>query len=804
MRRILRIVVISIALLAVVAAALAVWLGLQIHDSLPQLSGEVRIPGLVAQVEVDRDELGIPTIRATNRLDAARALGFVHAQDRFFQMDTLRRTGAGELAELFGASLVPTDRFLRLHRFRLAARGVVDRASASHRALVQAYTDGVNAGLRALRRPPPEYVGLRIQPRPWAPEDTVLVVYAMFFDLQQSNGADERAVAALRKAVPQTAFDFFAPRGTDLDAAIDDTVMPNVPVPPADDLDFRSPPAGAARGSSAHANGSPSAAEEIAGSNSWAVDGRRTGTGAALVANDMHLGLTLPTIWYRARLICPSLDDPNLPVDVSGVTLPGAPLVVVGSNGAVAWSFTNAGLDTGDLLALETASDHPDQYRAPDGWQPIHTTNEAIHVRGEPDRPLQIRTTEWGPLLPQSPTNVQLALRWVAHVAEAANLNLVGFETAATAREALDLAPTCGIPVMNLVVGDRQGHIAWTLCGRLPQREGYDGRVPVSSTNALARWRGLLPAAAYPRVFDPPDGRLWTANNRIAGSPEYLATGPWHVALGARARQIRDGLRAIETAAPADFLRIQLDDRALFLERWQKLMLTTLDSEAARTHTNLARLRPAVVDWGGRAVPESSGYPLVAAFRSEVLARVLEPLASRCRAADPSFRGSVQRGFETEQPVWTILEQRPAHLLNPEFATFDELLAEAAEAVHKRHTTPGQPFAAPRWGVVNRVHIQHPLSRALPWLSRWLDLPPIELPGGNDMPRVQVRDFGASERMAVSPGREHEGYLQLPGGQSGHPLSPYYRAGYEAWANGTAQPFLPGPARHRLACLPGG
>lgn len=781
----------ALALVLVLLLGIATVVVIKLRASRAQLDGRVALAGLSAPVVVERDAAGVPTVHATNRVDAARAVGFLHAQERFFQMDLMRRLGAGELAELVGPGAVRLDRQRRFHGLREVAREATRRLSPRESAIVQAYAAGVNDGLASLGTVPPEYLLLRTTPRRWEPEDSFLVAASMFFTLQDADARHERAYATLAHVLPPAALDFFVPLGTEWDSPIDGSVIPTAPIPAPEVFSLGGPGptnAPASAGNGVRPDG------PVPGSNSWAVDGRHTPHGAALVANDMHLGLGLPPVWYRVRLICPATGPDSPALDLTGASLPGSPLVVVGSNGSIAWSFTNAELDTSDIVPLELAKDAPDRYRTPDGWQSFTTRNETIAVKGGKPETLAVRMSIWGPVRQPDKSGPAHAVRWIAHLPESVNLRLLELEHTTTTAAALQLAPECGIPIMNFVVGDRAGNIGWTLCGRLPRRVGFDGRLPATWAAGAKRWDGFVPANAYPRVVNPPDGRLWTANNRIAGSEEYLALGPWTTALGARAKQIGDGLAELSRAEPADLLRIQLDDRALFLDRWQQLLLRTLTT-GSNAIPQAGGIVDSVRNWGARAMPESSGYTLVQAFRGRVLELVLEPLSQRARKLQPDFAF----GFhQVERPVWTILTQRPAHLLNPRFSSFEALVTTAAQESIKTCRQSASDPTPRRWGEFNRVTIQHPLSQALGPLARWLDLPPMELPGDDDMPRVQGHEFGASERMAVAPGHEAEGYFELPGGQSGHLLSPFYRAGHENWAQGKRSPFLPGPAIHEL------
>jgi len=791
-RRLLTVALIMVAAVLFAAGGGASWFRSRMIASLPPLEGTFTLAGLDGKVTVERDALGTPTVTGTTRLDVARATGWLHAQDRFFQMDLLRRRGGGELAGLFGAAAVPLDKEARLHGFRELAHAVLTRAPAERRALLEAYTQGVNAGLAALPAPPWEYAVLRVAPRPWQPEDSILVSYAMTLDLQEGTGRYIRNLSEIRDELGPASLAFFAPLATPQDAALDGSVGTEMPLPPASEVDLhRSAPAAAAPGSA------PWPEEQTPGSNAFAVDGRFTADGGALVANDMHLHLGLPNTWYRMALHWPGHQ-------AIGVTLPGAPFVVAGSTGRIAWGFTNSEAGTGDVLMVDP-SISPDLYHGPGGklLPYVHRT-ETIAVHGGKPVTLDVTLTVWGPVVAVDPQGKQLVYHWIEDDPAATNSGIGDLEEAADVRAAVAAAHEFGIPAQNFIVADSQGAIAWTIAGRLPNRLGYDGRLPVTWAYGDRRWDGFLPSAEIPTIVSPPDGRLWTANNRPVGGAGGAVLGDAGFAPTARARQIRDDLAALmaggHKVAPRDLLGVQLDDRALFLERWHDLLLQALGPAAVAGKPARAALLEAARHWEGRADASAIGYRVVREFRLAVSHRVLDPIFTPCTDRDANFSWS---RLHYEPALETLVTERPLRFLDPAFASWDDLLAAAADDVAAGYAEAGADPRTATWGQHNTARIEHPFARLLPrWAAGFLAMPRDPLPGDANMPRVQEPDFGASERFVVSPGREQAAFLHMPGGPTANPFSPYFGAGHEAWVRGDPTPFLPGPVQHQLVLAP--
>lgn len=771
------------------AAGVALTGYLMVRSSLPPIAGKILATGLTDDVVIDRDDAGVPTIQATNRNDLAFATGFVHGQDRFFQMDLMRRKAAGELAELFGELALPLDQTHRLHRFRYRAEQVVANLASREAQILSAYAAGVNAGLASLHARPFEYLVLRSQPQAWHAADSMLVAFAMFLELDEERAGPDMQRGLVQRALPGEVFRWLYPSGTSWDAPLHGDARSAAPIPPPDSYNLRAPGiAPSALPTAGDASDAP-----LPGSNSWAVAGSLSLSGKAIIASDMHLPIAVPNTFYRARLIVTGSDG----IDVSGVSLPGTPLIVAGSNGHVAWAFTNSYGDWSDAILLRDG-DEAGTYRTPAGPRHFATHREIINVKDAEPRELVIRETIWGPVLDDEryPDGL-IAVRWIAHDRRAVNLRHLDLERAESLEEALAIANRMGMPPQNFVAGDSAGNIGWTIAGSIPGRADFDARVPVDWSEGEG-WLGWLDADEYPRIVNPDSGRIWTANARAVDGQALQVIGDGGYDLGARARQIRDHLFAAERFEVHDMLLIQLDDRAIFLSRWRDLLLRVLDDRAVAATTSRQEYRDLVEGWVPRASVDSVGYRLVRAFRLAIKRQVFDMLTAPARIAENAGRPLLQ-SKQFEDVLWSLLHQQPMHLLTADYASWDDLmLAAVDEVVADLQTGFRGPLAERDWGERNTVSIRHPLSQALPLPPSWFDMPHRALPGDVNMPRVQSPAFGASVRFALSPGDEPGGYLHMPTGQSGNPLSDFYRAGHEDWAEGRASSFLPAASRYRL------
>ena len=764
------------------------------RGSLPMLDGTLCLPGLSAAVTIQRDHLGVVTIDAANEIDAIRALGYIHAQERFFEMDLMRRTAAGELAELFGPIAVDTDKQHRVHRMRARVMENLTTITGDKMEVLKAYVDGVNVGLADLKVRPWPYLLLRTEPKPWQLADTPLIGYAMYFDLQDSTNKRELALWKIKQVVPPALFALLARDGTSWDAPLMGHPRGDAVLPDAASLDLRT--LALPKQPRALTDLLPPSRE--VGSNNFAVSGALTRDGRAIVADDMHLVLRVPNIWFRARLRYADARGVDGRVDVSGFTLPGLPLVVVGSNGQVAWGFTNSYIDTSDWIEFPSCN-KPQLPPEALGWceRPPVETQEQIVVAHS--KSVEIAVTEFAasapiPVAIPQKNGSRLVDYWAAHTRGAVNLGLGNMPRAKDLDDAFALSRAARIPTQNMLLVDRSGKAEWTLLGGVPDRVApcsseltFDGRCAWWELNDKPETDGRLAGK-----------RLWTANNRTLDGQALKQVGDGGYALGARAKQIRDDLFAKQQFTERDLLAIQLDDRALFLQRWWRLLR---DEAASAKLPALYALAEAAKAWQGHAHTDSVSYRVVRAWRLAVHARLLDGLTAPAQAAlgDKFLMPDLP---QFEGVAWPLVTQRPDNLLPRRFVSWDALFEDAAREVRDDLAKHG-PLPQRTWGERNTARICHPLSMVLPGFARRLLCMPFDpLAGDSNMPRVTAPDFGASERMVVSPGHEADGIIEMPGGQSGNPLSPFWGAGHEDWVHGRPTPFLPGKAEHTLRFVP--
>ena len=759
--------------------------------SLPKRSGMTRLPGLAKKVTVNFDQYANPTIHAASREDSYRALGFITAQERLFQMDLMRRKNAGRLAEIFGIDLLEIDIEQRRLDFELIAKRVIKELSDEHNRLLQAYADGINHYMATAMALPPEFLILNYTPDPWRKEDSILVALGIFQQLDFSK-EQERMMTVMDATLPSDVNDFLLP----------DTDQYSQPLVggPGSYRPIRAIPVDALRQLQQESNDRSIGQlvdlnAAVIGSNNWAVSASRSVSGHAMVANDMHLPLSAPDIWYRASLHYSG-------IEMSGVTLPGLPGIIVGSNGHVAWGFTSALADVLDLVVLKVDPKRPNYYRTADGWRPFEQKRATIRIKGEKDKQVTFQTTIWGPVMPRLLSQQPVALHWSALQPGAINVELINMDRAATVEASIKVMNRAGVPVMNVVMADRKGNIGWTMTGKIPRRSHFDGAVSRSWADGYYGWRGFIEPQAVPQLINPRSGFIATANNRTVGGTDYPAIGH-NYASGYRAFRINERLGEMERITEQALFELQLDTTTDFYRFYQQLALSVLTEQKLKEQPELTAIHQYLVAWNGHADRHSKGIGLLVQFRGVLAETIFPPFLKRCEAADSHFR---YRWFKMDTPLQQILTAKPAKILphTDQYENWDELilasLIESNRTIKNHFGT--EQLTQLRWGAFNPIEIKHPFSQAIPELGWLLNMPKNGGAGCAHCVRVIDHNHGASERMVVAPGDQERAILQITTGESGHPLSKNYADQYDAWVQGRPLPLTSKVIKSRLSLLP--
>ncbi len=753
-RLLLVVVVLALASTAIVYGVLTL--------SLPTLDGKGRSDAVTQPVKVARDTLGQAVITAATRHEAAYGLGYAHGQDRFFQMDLLRRNAAGELSELFGKAALALDKKMRFHQLRKRSQAILKTLPEADKQLLKSYAQGVNEGLAQVGYPSFEYLLTGAEQQPWQSEDSLLVIFSMYLDLQTATFERDQALIQIQQQYGAKMVEFLT-QPSQYQAALDGSVLTpytqTIPQLPTQSL---------------AAIKTITANLEV-GSNNWAVTADLTNTQAAMLSDDMHLSMAVPVIWYRAQL---NYTHDDQAYQVTGVSLPGAPAIVVGSNNKIAWGFTNGYIDTADWVALTDSSKT---------WQ----VNEVIALPNGNSETYPLTLSEYGPV--KYINNQPYALSWAAHQPYAVDMQLLQLEQAETVDDALNIASNVGIPVQNLMVVDSQGSAAWKHMGGIPARTA-PSELAINENEYSATWQQN--EVIRPFVKNPQSGRLWTGNSRVVSADDNVRFGNGGYALGARATQIRDRLFEKQRFNESDFYQLQLDNQARFLMPWHALLLEQLKKQPTRYKDHINALE----NWQQCACPQSIGYTLVKTYRDELINILFSSIETTLNQQDGTLK-YVKR--DLEPAVWQLIKTQPTSWVNPQFTNWEQQLQGAFEQTLTQLTSMfGSNIQNWQWGKVNELAIEHPFAKQMPILSKLLNMPTAPGFGDSYMPAVQKRSFGASQRFIVQPGHLKNAILTIPGGQSGHPLSEFYRAGFDEYVKGKHTPLLPQALMHQIEIAP--
>jgi penicillin amidase len=747
--------------LVLVAVALAVVLlfGWLRRTGRAQRAGTAVVAGLAGPVEVRYDAKGVPAIRAGSAVDAMAALGWVHANDRMFQMELTRRAAAGRLAEVFGERALGHDRRMRRLGFGDAGERLLAAAEPATRELLAAYAKGVNAWLAARGSDlPPEFRLLRRAPEPWRPADSVGVIYVMARTLSPVVDPPENELLQLLAAFgPERAREL----ATDPEATIFDEVVALAQATP------RRPEKVGAQAEGAGL-----------GSNNWAVAPSRSATGTALLANDPHLGLGLPNVWYQARVAAPDYD-------AAGMTLPGAPAVVLGRGPKVAWACTNLYIDDVDLF-VERLDASGTRVARGDGWAPIEVRRETIRVDGrDAGIDVEVKRTDRGYLLDADPAE-GLPPRSVAWTGWSPADQLAAFVALARADSTADLRERVAafvFPAQNLVAADADGAIAWTPLGRGPRRFGWDGRFAAPGWSSEVGWDGLVPVEENPLLRDPESGAIVTANSSLpVERPSWFGQDfdtPF------RLERIRERLAERSDWSVETLHALQSDAVSL----WARTLVSHLGDGHAG---DAAAAAAALAAWDGAMVARGPAA-LFALFERELQRAVFE---------DEAERAGIAR-FGTRKRLLALLDGR----MSADW--FDDVRTPEREdqrAIVSRALAAAWRAGVARWGAevaswpyaeTRRLTLGHPLG-GLPLVGGWFDRGPLAPIGSATSilafggpwqgDAVDVA-YGPSMRFVTDAANPEATLAALPGGQAGHPGDPHYDDQIADFLAGHARPL---------------
>ncbi len=717
--RYVRFINLSIAILAILLLVAVYWFAWR---PLPQTSGELRLP-ISSRATVRRDALGVPHISAGSWQDALFLQGYVTAQDRLWQMDALRRLAAGELSEIIGPSVLNTDRESRALRLRRVAEDDYRTMPAADRAVLAAYALGVNAFIEThLDRLPLEFTLLRYDPRPWSAVDSILAGLQMYRNLTTSY-KDEVEKQELLAGGDAAKVNFLFP--------------------------------------------SWSGHEAQPGSNAWAVAGAHTASGKPLVANDPHLEFAAPATWYQVHLEAPGLN-------VTGVSLPGVPAVIVGHNDRIAWGVTNLGFDVQDLY-IEKLDPNTGRYLYQGQQMQAQMERETIPVKGGKPVEFSQWVTRHGPVIAREGKQT-LALRWTATEPASFQFMFLELNRARNWQEFTAALARFPGPGQNFVYGDVDGNIGYHATGHCPIRSGYDGSVPVDGSSGQYEWTGYIPFEELPSFYNPPQGFIVTANqNPFPKNYKYPVHGQF--APQYRSNQIRALLAAHNGLKPQDMVVVEKDVYSAFSAYLARKMVTAFDHKKpgdAVLRDAVDVLRP----WNGQMEKGTAAPMLVTLAYQQFRRRVAE-------AASPG-KGEVYSEEMAPAVVQLILEMDSKGWFADQDAV---LMASLKDAIDEGSKMQGSSVRRWDYGTYNELEIKQPVGSQLPLVGRYFNIGPVKMSGSSTTVKQTTRRLGPSMRFVADTSDWDKSLNNLTIGESGEILSSHYKDQWDAYWEGRSFPM---------------
>ena len=794
MRTFFRVSLWILGFFVILAGAVAWWF---VYRPLPQLDGSISLPGLQQTVTVDRDAWGVPHIRAASVEDAAEAQGYVMAQDRLWQLDLLRRVARGQLSEILGERTLQIDKDFRT----LGLGRVADREATTlepdARKILEAYARGVNEFISQHQSNlPPEFSLLGYKPQPWRAADTLAISGYMYRTLADTREREINRAKVTARAGADRAKDLFS-----IESPLDHFVVGDPDVlndgsqrtatdPDEDDDDDDMQPDTvfkanlATSKSGAAENDAPDITSELAqsvveflgasskeiraglGSNNWVVSGAHTATGKPLLANDTHLELMMPSIWYEVRVTAPAWN-------VKGFALPGSPMIIIGHNDRIAWGFTNNGADVLDLYIETFNPAAPDEYRVKGAWAKAQLTDETIRVKGRPDEHLQVVVTRHGPVVHRE-GDKGYAMRWTATEPGGLSNSYNWLGRARNWKEFREAMKRVWGPAQNAVYADVEGNIGYIMAARVPIRKKGHGDVPVPGDTDDYEWTGYIPFEQLPQALNPESGFIASANARVMG-PNYkpYLTDRWEEPY--RTARIYDLLHDRHDLRTEDMLKVQTDTYSyphVFLAEQLLAAAKTAKPKDPRAQ----RLIEGLKDWNGIAEANSAEVSFLFAVRNSALRLILEPILGEDTALYQ---------WRSTTFLQKTLTDRPSKWLPAAYKNYDELLVAAADdAVKKLAQNSGSERVDDwAWKKFNSLDMFHPLGRSSV-LKTFLSITDKPQSGTIYSVRAASKTHGPAMRFVANPANWDESILLIPSGESGQPGSSHYSDQFSYWYEG--------------------
>jgi penicillin G amidase len=792
---------------AVISVLLAPIIRALDKPSRAKYEGDLILPGLHHKAQVYWEAHGVPHVLADDEHDLFLAQGYLHAQERLWQMDMTRRFLTGRIAEIFGDFSIPWrelasrfrgrgsadfDYFMRLIGIRQGALASLDHLTEDDRLRLQAYSDGVNRYIEGCgKRLPWEFRLLHYQPKLWSPEDSLTIQKGFAFLVSPALFARLNMIAIAGRLEDQpeklrALFPFYPADGPTITRAVKD----------------------AAQGIWRFANGALTSSDlhpAGQGSNSWVIAPQRSATGSAVLCNDPHLRMTLPPIWYLMHLRAQSSATAAEGYEAWGASVPGSPCIHIGHNRWIAWGITAAVCDDVDLYREKIHRLEPDWYFSGREWRPMARRDEAIRIRGRGTVKRSVRLTRHGPVISDFDGDLRasdvLSFRWTAHEPGQDFRSVYGVNQARDWNQFLESLSFHTAPALNFVYADRRGNIGYSLAGKIPNRPRGPSLLPLSGWEEGDDWQGFIPFDELPRIYNPPDGAIAVANNNVvdASYPYYLSCffEPPH-----RVRRIQELLAAKPKHSLDDMAEMQLDTTSLHA----KELLGTLRADLAQTPTADPRLRIAadrLLAWNGYCGENSIEPAIFHVFHQRLMANLLI-----AELGEELFSAYVEIFNQCIVPVGQILRNPQS----PWFASqsrSDLVARSLREAVDELSTVLGDKMERWHWGRIHTLTLNHQLGR-LSLLRPIVSVGPFASSGDGttiNMGFYRHSDpyrhtVGASLRFIADLGNlDHSSYV-MPTGQSGRPVSPYYRDQTNLWRGGGLLPLsISSIERAALSCL---